>query len=194
MLKQCVDDGRVECGVDEAGRGALCGPVVAAGVIWDPKIVCDQIKDSKKLTAKKRKELSDFIKQNAIAYHIAFVDNTDIDTYNILNATMKAMHNAVNGLSVCPEHILVDGNRFVPHERIPHTCFVGGDNLYTSIAAASILAKVARDEYMLKLHVDHPQYKWDVNMGYGTRSHMQAIADCGVTEYHRKTFRMDKVW
>ena len=192
-------DNEIEAGIDEVGRGCLAGRVYAAAVIWPQRMYNDDwhiIKDSKKLSHKKRKIAEEYIKRNAIDYAIGYVDETYIDKYNILNASHKAMHNALDQLKVTPECIIVDGNRFKPYLNselnfIPHQCILKGDSHYVSIAAASILAKVARDEYILKLIEDHPElekYGWTKNKSYGTKQHMEAIRQYGVTQWHRKSF------
>jgi len=178
-------------GCDEVGRGSLCAPVFAAAVIWNPDFEHENnelIRDSKKLSKKKRELLADFIKENAVDYSIAFIDNETIDKYNILNATHMAMHKALSALNVDFEHILVDGNSFPQYKGKKHTCVVQGDNTYLIIAAASILAKTARDDYMINLSQLHPEYNWNTNMGYGTREHIDAIKTYGLTKYHRISF------
>lgn len=191
MLKNNPSTDHIYVGIDEVGRGCLSGPVVAAAVIWNPDLIdsrLENIRDSKKINKQNRELLSDFIKENAIDYSIAFIDNKIIDEINILNATFMAMHKALDELTVDFDHILVDGNRFNKYKDKDHTCFVKGDNTYLSIAAASIIAKVARDEYMTKLSSEYPDYKWDKNMGYGTKDHINAIKTHGLTSYHRTTF------
>lgn len=188
----------LECGVDEAGRGALCGPVVAAAVVWNPEYdeewddFIEDIKDSKLLTTNKRKYLSEKIKEYALDWSISFVDNHVIDEKNILQATYDAMHHCIGQLVIPVENILVDGNRFREYPGITHSCVVKGDNKYVSIAAASILAKVARDEYMLDLasKEEFKEYQWEKNLGYGTKAHMTTIAKKGPTPYHRLSFRL----
>jgi ribonuclease HII len=201
MLAPCHTPGRVECGVDEVGRGCLAGPVVAAAVVWRDGVTDERvrdIKDSKKLSAKKRKVVEQFIKDNAVAWSVKFVDNRRIDEVNILQATYQAMHACIDEVcaKVSIDHLLVDGNRFKPYGGIPHTCVVKGDNAYISIAAASILAKVARDEYMVQLADENPSlqvYKWGNNMGYGTVDHVAAIQAHGMSEYHRRSFKLRKM-
>lgn len=177
-----------ECGVDEAGAGPLMGPVFAAAVIWN--VDCPQLNDSKKLTPKKRKELSEYIKANATDWAIYQIDEKEIDEINILQARIKAMHKAIGNLELVDfiELLLIDGNRFTPYFEIPFEMVVKGDSKYQSIAAASILAKVAHDEYILQLHEKYPMYGWDKNMGYGTKAHREAIQKYGATPFHRKTF------
>lgn len=181
-------EGKTEVGLDEVGRGCLAGPVVASAVILPPDFDYDIVKDSKKLSEKKRKEAYDLIKEHAIDYSISFVDAKNIDEFNILQSTMAAMHNCLDKLSVEPNHILVDGNIFNEYQEIPFTCIVKGDNKFYSIAAASILAKVTRDEYMKKEHEKYPAYKWDSNKGYGSKAHRDAILEHGTTTQHRMTF------
>lgn len=180
----------VEAGCDEVGRGCLCGPVVAAAVIVGKKFNHNLINDSKKLTSKIRKELDVYIRENAIDFAIAEVSPAFIDQHNILNASIHAMHLALDQLQIRPELILVDGNRFKPYSFIPHECIVKGDSKVLSIAAASILAKNYRDNLMEKLHKQYPQYGWDTNVGYPTKSHRQAIEKYGITPYHRKSFKL----
>lgn len=178
----------MEAGVDEAGRGCLAGPVVAAAVILNPRYDWSMMNDSKKLTSKQRTNLSNYIKQHALAWSIAIVDNMVIDRVNILQATYAAMHQAIEKLSESPELILVDGNRFKPFKNIPYHCIVKGDSKVASIAAASILAKTERDLIMQKLHVKYPVYQWDKNKGYGTENHRNAILNYGLSPYHRRSF------
>ena len=181
---------KLECGIDECGRGSLAGPVVAAAVIWPSDGVSGDhiIQDSKKLSPKKRKEIAAFIHAHAVEWSIAFVSANEVDDINILNATFRAMHSCIDQLSSSVDHILVDGNQFQQYRSIPYTCVVKGDDKYVSIAAASIIAKVAHDEWMCQVAKQHPEYAWDKNMGYGTCQHIQAIQRHGLTLYHRKTF------
>ena len=183
-----------EVGIDECGRGSLAGPVVAAAVVWDPQIPHVCIRDSKKLGPKKRKEMSEFIKEHSIAYSISFINSETIDNKNILQATYDAMHACVDKLTEVHKltevpivRLYVDGNRFRPYEGIPHTCVVKGDNVRMDIAAASIIAKVARDEYMAT-HKDASLYGWDQNSGYGTKKHIETLKAIGPCEEHRRTF------
>jgi len=187
-LKSFHTEGKIEVGLDEVGRGCLAGPVVASAVILPPDFDYDIVKDSKKLSEKKRKVAYDLIKEHAIDYSISFVDAKNIDKFNILQSTMAAMHNCLDKLDTEPNHILVDGNIFNEYQEIPFTCVVKGDNKFYSIAAASILAKVTRDEYMKEQHETHPNYSWDTNKGYGVEKHIKAIKLYGVTEQHRKSF------
>lgn len=181
----------LEAGCDEAGRGCLCGPVVAAAVVVSDALENEFINDSKKLNFKKRENLSAFIQQNAMDYGIATVDVDFIDTHNILRAAIHAMHLALDQLTVRPELIIVDGNRFLPYPFVPHQCIVKGDAKYLSIASASILAKNHRDTIMLELHEEYPEYGWNKNMGYATKVHQEALRKFGPTPHHRKTFRLE---
>ena len=190
MLKLYLNKGAIEVGCDEAGRGCLAGPVYAAAVILPKNYKNEFLDDSKKLSEKKRNELKEMIKNDALAWAVASVDNNEIDKINILNASIKAMHLAIEQLKIRPEHILVDGNRFKPYQNVPHTCIIKGDGKYMSIAAASILAKTFRDEFMRDIHIKHPEYHWDRNKGYPTILHRKAIAEFGITKYHRKTFKL----
>lgn len=197
-LARCKCDDRVEVGVDEVGRGSLAGPVFAAAVVWNPEEEHEllyQIRDSKKLSAGRRQLLSDYIKDVAVDFSIVSVPADVIDRVNILQATMSAMHGALDGLLLRFDHILVDGDRFRAYMPaasadafVPHECVVSGDNTYVSVAAASILAKVARDAYMSGLHEAHPLYGWNENKGYGTSAHCAAILEHGLTPHHRRTF------
>lgn len=180
----------IEAGCDEAGRGCLAGPVFAAAVILPKDCLIDGINDSKKLSEKQRIELRDVIIKKAVSYGVAMVDNHEIDKINILWASVLAMHRALDKLSKNPKHILVDGNRFKSYKKIQHTCVVKGDGKYQSIAAASILAKTFRDEYMENLHEQFPQYNWKSNKGYPTADHINALRKFGQTEYHRKSFNL----
>jgi ribonuclease HII len=175
-----------EAGCDEAGRGCLAGPVVAAAVILQHPI--PGLNDSKRLNSTQREALAHTIKAEALAYHIAFVDETKIDEINILNASILGMHLALDGLSIRPEHILIDGNKFKPYHEISTECIIKGDGIYQSIAAASILAKTARDKFMEKAHEEFPVYGWNVNKGYPTKAHVNSIKDFGFCTMHRKTF------
>ncbi len=180
----------LEAGTDEAGRGCLAGPVTAAAVILPLKSNIPLLKDSKKLTEKKRYYLRPIIEKNAISFGVAFVYENEIDEINILNASIRAMHLALKKLKIDPQYIIVDGNHFFPFKKIPHKCIIKGDNKYQNIAAASILAKTYRDDYMKKLGSDFPEYKWKNNKGYPTRDHRAAIEKFGVTEHHRKSFQL----
>ncbi len=180
----------IEAGCDEAGRGCLAGPVVAAAVILPKNFSHPVLNDSKQLTEKQRDALRPIIEEQAIAWAVAFVDNNEIDKTNILRASIIAMHKAVEQLQHQPQHLLIDGNRFYPYHKIKHTCIVKGDGKYLSIAAASILAKTHRDEYMVKLHQQYPQYDWNQNKGYPTTKHREGISKTGLTPYHRKSFKL----
>ena len=191
MLKQFFSNKEtIECGCDEAGRGCLAGPVVAAAVILPKDFSHPLLNDSKKLSDKQRRFLRPIIEQNAIAYCVGFVSNQEIDKINILQASFLAMNRAVEGLKQKPELLLIDGNRFNNKTDIAFQCIVKGDSLYQSIAAASILAKTYRDDYMLNLHKEFPKYHWDKNMGYPTKQHRQAIIENGISPFHRKSFNL----
>lgn len=179
-----------EAGTDEAGRGCLAGPVTAAAVILPSGFFSDLLNDSKQLTEKQRYQLRPKIEKEAIAFAVAHVFQKEIDEINILNASIKAMHLALANLKIPPEHILVDGNRFKRFENTPHQCIIKGDGKYRNIAAASILAKTYRDDYMIKLHADFPEYGWDKNKGYPTQLHRKAIIQCGSSKHHRKSFQL----
>lgn len=180
----------LEAGCDEAGRGCLAGPVVAAAVILPAEFTHDKLTDSKKLTDAQRRKLRPFIEKNAITWSIGIVSNEEIDEINILNASFLAMHRALDQLKHIPEHILVDGNRFKTYKEIPHNCIVKGDGKYLSIAAASILAKTYRDDLMIELHKEYPVYDWHKNMGYPTQKHRDMIQVHGVTPHHRMSFNL----
>lgn len=179
----------VVAGTDEAGRGCLCGPVTAASVILPKDFYHPLLNDSKKMSEKQREILAPIIKKEAISYAIAHIDPKKIDEINILNASILAMHQSLKKLSISPEFIIVDGNRFKPFQNIAYQTIVKGDGKYLSIAAASVLAKTERDHYMHKLHLQYPKYSWDKNKGYPTKSHRKAIEDHGMTDQHRKSFR-----
>lgn len=195
-----LEENRIEAGMDEAGRGPLIGRVYVAVVIWPPNLTsevderCKYIIDSKKLSKKRREEIVDFIKEKASAYVIEYAEPEEIDEKNILNAVIDGWHKAIGKLEIKPEHLLVDGNRFKDYEEIPHTCVKGGDNKYMSIAAASILAKVAHDQHILELVEQNPdltKYGIETNMGYGTKKHMEAIKEYGISQFHRKSFTIN---
>ena len=190
LILQYQKDFQHEAGCDEAGRGCLAGPVVAAAVILDPSKPIAALNDSKQLSLKKRLSLREEILEKALAYGIGVVDHQQIDQINILNASILAMHKALQQLSITPGFILVDGNRFKPYEQIPHACMVKGDARFASIAAASILAKTQRDQLMNDLHAKHSAYGWNRNQGYATKEHRAAIAAKGPSPYHRMTFQL----
>ena len=198
MLSSHYYEGKIEAGCDEAGRGCLAGSVYAAAVIFPEDYQNDELNDSKQLTARRRQLLRDIIQRDAVAWAVGVVTPEEIDRINILNASILAMHRALDQLQVRPEAIIVDGNRFKPYRTvvegttvsIPHTTIVKGDGKYLSIAAASILAKTYRDDYMDELAQQYPQYDWLSNKGYPTKKHREAIRQYGITPYHRKTFNM----
>lgn len=190
MLKNYYEQGRVEAGCDEAGRGCLAGSVYAAAVILPPDYHNERLNDSKKLTARQRYALRQDIERDAVAWAVGVVTPQEIDQINILNASILAMHRALDQLQVRPEAIIVDGNRFKPYRDLPHTTIVKGDGKYLSIAAASILAKTYRDDEMIRLAQEYPDYDWRHNMGYPTRKHREAIRQHGITPYHRRTFNL----
>ena len=190
MLQQYLKYGRLEAGCDEAGRGCLAGPVFAAAVILPENYVDEYLNDSKKLSEHQRDKLRPTIEHDALAWAVGIVTPQEIDRINILNASFLAMHRAIAALTVKPEFLLIDGNRFKPYPGIQHTCIVKGDGKMMSIAAASILAKTHRDEYMRRIAAEYPQYGWDVNKGYPTKPHREAIASFGASPYHRRSFRL----
>ena len=190
MLNSFYQEKLIEAGCDEAGRGCLAGPVFAAAVILPKNFFHPLLNDSKQVNEKNRNELRKIIESSAIAFAVASIDNDEIDSINILKASFKAMHFAVDQLNKKPQLLLIDGNRFINYKKIPHRCIIKGDTLFASIAAASILAKTYRDEYMLQLHQQFPQYAWDSNKGYGTATHRIAIEKYGQCLYHRKSFRL----
>ena len=190
-LQRFLVEGRIEAGCDEAGRGPLVGPVTAAAVILPPDFHNDIINDSKQLTERKRNLLRPVIEEQALAWAVAHVWPEEIDRINILNASILAMHRALDQLKVRPEFVLVDGNKFKPYGDTPYQTIVKGDGKMMSIAAASILAKTHRDEYMRRIAEEYPQYGWDHNMGYPTKEHYAAIERFGITPYHRKSFNLE---
>lgn len=195
MLKSAFSDHLTEAGCDEAGRGCLAGPVFAAAVILPRNYANSILNDSKKLTELQRGKLRPIIESDALAWSVSMVDNFEIDRINILNASILAMHQAVEKLKIVPDLILIDGNRFKPYPGIPHECIVKGDGLYLSIAAASVLAKTYRDEYMLQLSNSYPEYGWIRNKGYPTLEHRRAVIQKGFSPFHRRTFNVQlKVW
>lgn len=190
MLLPYLYPDTIEAGCDEAGRGCLAGAVYAAAVILPPDFRNELLNDSKQLTEKQRYALRDVIEREASAWAIGVVSPEEIDKINILNASFLAMHRAIDGLSIRPEHLLIDGNRFNPYPGLPHTTVVKGDGKYMAIAAASILAKTYRDDYMNRLHEEFPVYDWRHNKGYPTPKHRSAIVEYGITPYHRKSFNL----
>lgn len=190
MLPACHIPARLEAGCDEAGRGCLAGPVFAAAVILPDDFSHSLLNDSKQLTEARREKLRPIIEKEAISWAVAMLTAQEIDEINILRASIAAMHRALDGLSVRPGAVIVDGNRFTPYGDLPWTTFVKGDGRFGNIAAASILAKTHRDEYMRRIHEEYPMYGWDVNKGYPTRAHRAAIAEYGPSPYHRMTFRL----
>ncbi|HPJ79628.1 MAG TPA: ribonuclease HII [Prolixibacteraceae bacterium] len=189
-LRGCLEPGREEAGVDEAGRGCLAGPVVAAAVILPPGFSHPLLNDSKQLPEKTRNLLRGIIESSAMAWGVGMATPAEIDEINILQASILAMHRAIHQLTRTPAHLLVDGNRFYNRTGIPHTCLVKGDATFLSIAAASVLAKTHRDEMMLRLHDEFPGYGWNANKGYPTAAHRAAIRELGITPYHRQSFRL----
>ena len=188
MLLPYLNKGLIEAGCDEAGRGCLAGAVYAAAVILPPDFQNELLNDSKQLTERQRYQLRPIIEQEAVAWAVGIVSPEEIDKINILNASFLAMHRAIDGLQVRPQHLLIDGNRFRKYKDLPHTTVVKGDGKLMSIAAASVLAKTYRDDYMNVLHKEYPHYDWDKNKGYPTKAHREAIAQHGTTPYHRLTF------
>ena len=190
MLLPYLHKGVIEAGCDEAGRGCLAGPVYAAAVILPPDYHNEMLNDSKQLSEKRRYELREVIQRDALAWAVGVVDNHEIDEINILRASILAMHRALDALSLRPEEVIVDGNRFLPYGSLPYTTVIKGDGKYLSIAAASILAKTYRDDCMLRLHEEYPVYHWDKNKGYPAPVHREAIRQYGTTPYHRLTFNL----
>lgn len=192
MLLSHFQEELIEAGCDEAGRGCLAGPVFAAAVIFPKGYFNPILNDSKKLSEKKRNDLRPIIEQDALAFAVTSIGPAEIDKINIHNASYRAMHLALDALQVTPELLLIDGNRFIPYKNLKHECIIKGDGKYLSIAAASILAKTYRDEYMLQLHREFPQYDWAKNKGYPTVKHRNAILELGSCIHHRKTFNVSK--
>jgi len=190
MLLPCLNINCLEAGCDEAGRGCLAGAVFASAVILPPDFVCEELNDSKQLSEKQRDALRPIIEKEALAWAVGIVYPEEIDKINILNASFLAMHRALDQLTIQPQHLLIDGNRFKPYKNIPHTTIVKGDGKYMAIAAASVLAKTHRDEYMMRLHEEFPYYDWDNNKGYPTKKHREAIKELGTTPYHRMSFTL----
>ena len=193
MLKNRFSKSEFEVGIDEAGRGCIAGPLTASAVILPKGFNNKYLDDSKKLSEKKRLELKIIIEKEAVDYSVFFINAKIIDKINILNSTFKAMHGALNNLKTQPNFILVDGNKFIQYNDIPHKCIIKGDGKYQNIAAASILAKTYRDEYMKKLHSKYPEFGWNTNKGYGTKFHMDMINKHGKTDFHRKSFNIKKL-
>lgn len=190
MLLPYQQNKLVEAGLDEAGRGCYAGPVFAAAVILPLDFFHPLLNDSKQVIEKDRDILRPIIEKECIAFAVAAVDNNEIDNINILQASFKAMHLCLDQLKIMPQHLLIDGNRFKAYQNIPHQCIIKGDGIYASIAAASILAKTYRDEYMQQLHLQYPQYGWSSNKGYGTAFHREAINNHGLCPFHRKSFNI----
>jgi ribonuclease HII len=190
MLLPYLKEGRIEAGCDEAGRGCLAGPVFAAAVILPPDFQDDELNDSKQLSEKQRDKLRIIIENEALSWAVGIVSAPEIDQLNILRASIMAMHRAIEKLALQPEHLLIDGNRFLQYAEIHHTTIIKGDGKYLSIAAASVLAKTHRDEYMCRLDKQFPEYKWSENKGYPTTAHRDAIKKYGITPFHRKTFTL----
>jgi len=190
MLSVCLNIDKIEAGCDEAGRGCLAGPVFAAAVILPSDLIVEGLNDSKQLSEAKRYALRPIIEKMAIDFAVAYCTNEEIDQLNILKASITAMHRCLDKLKVRPEFIVVDGNRFYTYQNIPHQTIVKGDGKYMNIAAASVLAKTYRDDFMLKIHEEFPQYHWNENKGYPTLKHIEAIEKYGYTPYHRKSFHL----
>lgn len=191
MLQSFFQDELLEAGCDEAGRGCLAGPVFAAAVILPKDFYHPLLNDSKQITEDQRYELRPLIEQSAISFGVAQQNHKQIDKLNILRASFKSMHLAVKQLLVQPQLLLIDGNRFAPYKRLPHKCIIGGDGKYASIAAASILAKTYRDDFMKALHLKYPKYNWAKNKGYATKEHQEALDKYGPCRFHRRSFRLD---
>lgn len=190
MLKLNYSGFSLEAGTDEAGRGCLSGPVVAAAVILPENFKHDLLNDSKQLSEKKRQELRPYIEEHAVAFGVSFIDQKEVDELNVLQASITGMHRSIEELNTQPEFIIVDGNKFKPFKEIPYETIIKGDAKFMSIAAASVLAKTYRDEYMEKIHQEFPQYNWKKNKGYPTKEHRNAIREFGATPYHRKSFKL----
>ncbi len=190
MLRSFLYKTKTEAGLDEAGRGCYAGPVFAAAVILPKDFFHPLLNDSKLLSAKQREQLRPIIEKESVAFAVGQVCNNEIDNINILQASFNAMHLAIDKLKKEPRHLLIDGNRFLPYKNIKHNCIVKGDSIYAAIAAASVLAKTYRDDYMATIHAEYNYYGWDKNKGYGTLSHRKAIAENGLCKYHRKSFNI----
>ncbi|WP_316798789.1 ribonuclease HII [Pedobacter frigidisoli] len=188
MLLSCFQDDFLEAGCDEAGRGCLAGPVFAAAVILPKGFILEGLNDSKQLSHEQRDMLRPIIEREALAWAVASCDHEEIDRINILNASFLAMHRAIKKLHTPPEYLVIDGNRFKAYPQIPHSCIIKGDGKYLNIAAASILAKTHRDEFMSNLHIEYPEYGWQKNKGYPTIAHRKAVIEIGLSPFHRKTF------
>ncbi len=190
MLQLNFSGFSLEAGTDEAGRGCLSGPVVAAAVILPKDFHHEFLNDSKQISEKKRNILRPFIEEHATAFAVSFIDNEEVDKLNVLQSSITGMHRSLDGLKVTPEYVIVDGNKFKPYNDIPYETIVKGDAKFMSIAAASVLAKTYRDDFMEKIHKEYPQYNWKKNKGYPTKEHRAAIREFGATKYHRKSFRL----
>lgn len=190
MLKFNYSGFSLEVGTDEAGRGCLSGPVVAAAVILPKGFKHPLLNDSKQISEKKRMELRPYIEEHALAFGVSFIDQVEVDEINVLQASITGMHRSIAQMNIEPEFIIVDGNKFKPYKKIPHETIVKGDAKFMSIAAASVLAKTYRDEYMEKIHAEFPQYNWKKNKGYPTKEHREAIRQFGANKYHRKSFKL----
>jgi ribonuclease HII len=189
-LKSFYKKNTLEAGCDEAGRGCIAGPVFAAAVILPPDFNHSLLNDSKVLSANERNKLREEIKEQALSWSVEYIDSTTIDKLNILRASILAMHKALDSLKLIPRFLIIDGNRFIKYKSVEHKCIIKGDSKYYSIAAASVLAKTYRDDYMKKIHEEYNEYGWDINKGYATRQHREAINRFGLTPYHRKSFRL----
>ncbi len=190
MLKNNFSEFQFEAGTDEAGRGCLSGPVVAAAVMLPQNFHHEFLNDSKQISEKKRKILRPIIEKEALSYSVSFVNNKEVDALNVLQASITAMQRSISQLSIVPEFIIVDGNKFKSYNQIPYQTIVKGDAKYMSIAAASVLAKTYRDDFMKKIHLEYPAYNWIKNKGYPTKEHRKVIQEIGITKYHRKTFKL----
>ena len=190
ILPPRLNRNRIEAGCDEAGRGCLAGPVFAAAVILTPDFAHEALNDSKQMSEEKRYELRALIEKEALAWAVAELSPKEIDRYNILKSSFMAMHRAVKKLQVTPQHLLIDGNRFLPYPNIEHTCIIKGDGKYAHIAAASVLAKTYRDDYMKGIHTTFPMYNWQKNKGYPTKEHRAAIYEHGASKHHRQSFKL----
>ncbi|MFY0630506.1 MAG: ribonuclease HII [Flavobacteriaceae bacterium] len=190
MLKSNYSGNQLEAGTDEAGRGCLSGPVVAAAVILPKNFHHELLNDSKQISEAKRRILRPYIEEHALAYGVSFIHHEEVDELNVLQASITGMHRSIDQLTITPEFIIIDGNKFRPYQEIPYETIVKGDAKFKSIAAASVLAKTYRDEFMEKIHQEFPNYNWKKNKGYPTKEHRKAIQEFGITKYHRKTFKL----